>query len=306
MSLLKTVKSGNELKPSGLVISIAGANGMGKTPLALTGWRSPILLIQGEDGVKHPKLVEKIGKTVFKTDVGTNSDQLIETLEELNKQEKIEYKTVVIDTVTQFSNMYETEMLANADEMQKITVEADKKEALKKMTVGGANGGFFKAAGMVKNYNTRVANLIKAISAKGVSFVLLFQTSRIEIKTAEGQSYDVTSFSLISAGKNDQQMATQAYTSISDIVAYIDMSVQVSKASIDGIKDSNYEKPTALGNYAKYLIMGDNINYHNAKNRLSGENKILYTVGENPLLPAIKNYISNFNKTKEVNENGVN
>ena len=306
-NLLKKVKEKLNEKPKGLIVCIAGDNGMGKTPISCIGWRHPILVIQSEDGIKHKSLVEKVGKTIFPTGVLSKSDDLIDYLMELKGDESNEFKTVVIDTITGFSRHFEMECVNTSKEINGIKDPVQLREKLKKLTIATSDDGYYRAATYVTKFNTDVANLINEIAKKGVTFILIFQSKKLETETDDGQKYDVTSFNLISSAKEQQLASAAEYTSIADAVYYIAPELRVLSV---GSKGNEYEKVTAKnsdGKYTRYLIGNGDPLYKNSKNRINPEySKLEYNVGENPLIPWVKEYFNSFKQNKEVNENGVN
>lgn len=171
MSLLSTITK-PQARPA--IITITGDPGVGKTCLAAT-FPKPVF-IRAEDGVESIALERR--PDAFP--VLSNTAELWEQLTTLVKEEH-DYKTLVIDSVTQLETMF-------ADHV----IESDPKNP---KSLAQANGGYGAGYGAVSALHGRVRKAAKILNEKKGMFVVFIahsETSTIELPDQDPYSrYDL-------------------------------------------------------------------------------------------------------------------
>lgn len=255
MSLLSTIQ-----KPAdrSVIATITGDPGVGKTTLAAT-FPNPIF-IRIEDGLQA--IPEANRPDAFP--VVSKVDQLWEQLTTLIKEDH-DYKTLVIDSVTQLETLFGEHI-----------IESDPK---KPKSLAQANGGYGAGYLAVSALHGRVRKAAKMLNEKRgmhVVFIAHSETSTIELPDQDAYSrYELRL----------HKKCTPHYTDNVDLVAYIKL-----ETFTQG--DGERKKAISSGNR---LAVCHTAAAQVSKNRYGIEEDIDVPKGENPFV----NYIPSLKQTNQ-------
>lgn len=247
MSVLSTI---SKPKQSALIATIFGEAGMGKTSLAAT-FPKPIF-IRAEDGMQS--IDESVRPDAFP--VLNKVDELWEQLGALIN-EKHDYKTVVIDSVTRLERMFIDYIVDNDPKKPKSINQA----------LGGYGAGLSAVAGM----HQRVRKAAELLRQKGINTIFI---GHADVETLELPDEDPYSKYSLRLGKR----SIAPYVDDVDLVGYIKLETFV--MGEDG------QRKKAMSDGTRILVthaVAANV----SKNRFGIEEPITVVKGENPL----KNYI---------------
>lgn len=230
-----------------IVCTILGDAGMGKTSLAAT-FPKPIL-IRAEDGVQGvPESYRPDSFPVLET-----VEQLWEQLTALIKEEH-EYKTAIIDSVTQLEEMF-----------IKYVVDNDPK---KPRSVNQALGGYGAGIRAVGDLHQKVRRACQKLNDKGMHVVFIAHSDTVTIDPPDGQSY--TRYDLRLGKKS-----VSPYSDNVDLIGYLRLKTFVKdddKAVTDGSRILTcHAMPSCI-----------------SKNRYGIEEDLPFEKGKNPLKNIIK------------------
>lgn len=248
MSLLKTI---SKPKQMALIATITGDAGMGKTSLAAT-FPKPVF-IRAEDGMQS--IPEANRPDAFPT---------IEKVKDLWDQlgalinEKHDYKTVVIDSVTRLERLFIDEV-----------VESDPK---KPKSINQALGGYGAGLGAVAGMHQRVRKAAELLKQKGINVIFIAHADTETIELPDEEPY--TRYNLRLGKKS-----TAPYVDDVDLVGFIRLETFV--MGEDG------QRKRAMSDGTRVLIAhatAANV----SKNRFGIEEPLVVVKGENPLKKFIK------------------
>lgn len=192
MSILSKAKK-PDVRP--VCCTILGEAGMGKTSLAAT-FPKPVV-IRIEDGVHgvpegfRPDVLPMVEKV----------SDLWEQLEALCLDEH-DYKTVVIDSITQLEAMFE-----------KHVVDSDTKGP---KSINQANGGYGAGWQAVGNLHQKVRRAASQLLSRGINVVFIAHSDTVTITPPDGNEYTRYDLRL-------NKRSVSPYTDNVDIVAYVCM-----------------------------------------------------------------------------------
>lgn len=247
MSALGTI---GKPKNSALMATITGDAGIGKTSLAAT-FPKPVF-IRVEDGMQS--IPEEVRPDAFPQ---------LEKVEDLWEQlkalinEKHDYKTVVIDSVTRLERMFIDHVVDNDPKNPKSINQA----------LGGYGAGLMAVAGM----HQRVRKAAELLKAKGINTVFIAHADTETIELPDEDPYTRYNLRL---GKKSMS----AYVDDVDLVGFLKLEVFTSGEG---------DRKKALSDGTRQLITyttAANI----SKNRFGIEEPLTVKKGENPLKKFIK------------------
>jgi hypothetical protein len=245
-----------KIKPA--IVTIAGPGGVGKTTLAAT-WPNPIIVsceegaasVHNTEAVVTPKITESI--------------HVVEVLRELLETEH-NYKTVVLDTITELNNIIESEIVAR-----------DKKSTTINTAAGGYGAGFSLAASV----HRQIHNICMELrDKKNMHVVYLAHT-----KTATKSPPDAEDYIAEEIDMNHR--CYSVYVSNVDVVGWLRLRTMVSG---EGKKRAVTTGERVLQCYTHPA--------HQGKNRYGISTDMVVQPGKNPLYNRIKQYYENGGKNE--------
>ena len=248
MSLLQTI---SKPKQKALIATITGDAGMGKTSLAAT-FPNPIF-IRAEDGMQS--ISEANRPDAFPT---------IEKVKDLWDQlgalinEKHDYKTVVIDSVTRLERLFIDDVVEN--------------DPKKPKSINQALGGYGAGLGAVAGMHQRVRKAAELLKQKGINVIFIAHADTETIELPDEEPY--TRYNLRLGKKS-----TAPYVDDVDLVGFIRLETFV--MGEDG------QRKRAMSDGTRVLIThatAANV----SKNRFGIEEPLVVVKGENPLKKIIK------------------
>lgn len=252
MSLLDGIKKPDD-RP--VIATITGEAGLGKTSLAAT-FEKPIF-IRAEDGLQaiphdiRPAAFPKL----------TTEKMLFEQLTALIKEDH-EYKTLVIDSVTQLELLFTTEIIA-----------ADPK---KPKSINQALGGYGAGLSAVAARHARVRKAAEYLNEKGMNVVFIAHSDVSTIELPDQDPYNRYDLRL-------SKKSMPHYVDNVDLVAYLKLETFVNSSD-----DSSKAKAVSTSNrIAVCHPSACNV----SKNRFGIEQELPVKAGVNPfigLIPTIK------------------
>jgi hypothetical protein len=197
------------------VVTITGDAGVGKTRLAAT-WPKPIF-IRAEDGMKsipkdkRPPAFPALGGV----------DDLWEQLKWLLREEH-DFKTLVIDSVTQLETMFAEYIVANDD-----------KGATSLATACGGYGAGYRALGAMHGRQRQAAKLL--MERKGMHIVFIAHSDIAKIDPPDGDPYSRYELRL-------HKLSETHYVDNVDMVAYLRL-----ETFLKGSRDDKLKKAVSDG-----------------------------------------------------------
>ena len=253
MSILEQAK---KPAPRPVVVTLLGDAGMGKTSLAAT-FPNPVV-VRVEDGVQGvPEKFRPDALPVVKT-----VEQLWEQLNAL-VSEKHDYKTVIIDSITQLEAIFE-----------KHVVDGDPKRP---RTINQANGGYGAGWVAVGNMHQRVRAAATALVERGVNVVFIAHADRTVVSPPDGDEYTRYDLRL-------NKRSVSPYTDNVDLIGYL---------ALNTYTKGDGERKQAVSDGTRKLVCyptPSNI----SKNRYGITDDIDVKLGVNPL----KSHIKTLQETK--------
>lgn len=238
-------------KPSlgAVICTLVGEGGIGKTSLAAT-FPAPVF-IRSEDG-----LTSLIGQDVQAFPLAESSTDVLEALQVLLNEEH-EFKTVVIDSITQLNIMFEKEI-----------IDSDPKASSIIHAMGGYGAGYAALAskhGQVRELCNQLAH------SKGMNVVFIAHAENETVEPPDNNSYTRYSLRL-------HKKSVAHYVDNADLVAFIKQ-----KTLTTG--DGDVKKARTTGERIITCYPTPN---HVSKNRFGIKEDLLFVEGENPFVPYIQ------------------
>lgn len=258
MSILSKIE---KPKPRPVIVTILGDAGLGKTSLAST-FPSPVI-IRAEDGVQG--VPERYRPSAFP--VIKHPKELWEQLTALCVEEH-EYKTVIIDSITQLESLF----------VQNIVDDDPKKPKSINQAMGGYGAGWAAVAGM----HARVRKAAQALVDKGINVVFIAHSETVMVEPPDDDSY--TKFDL-----RMNKKSVSPYVDNVDIVGYLKLKTYT--VGEDG------ERKKAMTDGTRVLTCYP-VPYCVSKNRYGITEDLPVELGKNPFTK----YVSILKEEKEKNE----
>lgn len=194
---LKSLSKPKQDRP--IVATFFGEGGMGKTTLAAM-FPKPVF-IRTEDGTASLAGNDEV--QLF--DIASETADVFAQIEALAEQEH-DFKTLVIDSVTQFEKMKEREL-----------IDAEPNPKCKSMAA--AHGGFGKAFGMLDKAHQDLRDACDyLVRERGMNVVFLGHAKTEEMDLPDMDKYSRYAVSLF---KNKQNDCSHHYVNNADVVAFI-------------------------------------------------------------------------------------
>lgn len=264
---------GKKAQPKPPIITIVASPGAGKSSLAAL-FPNPVF-IQGEDASTvfenwdedvQPLLLPVIPNA--QKDRVSSKAVVMDQLRELATAEH-DFKTVVIDTITNLNIKFEKEIAIRDD----VTNVAD------------ASGGYHKGYLEVASWHSDLIYACEVLRArKGMAIVFLAHSGVEKIKNRPDEASEYAVY-----GIDMYKKSAQLYTSQSDAVFYIKKEeyIQGTQTNKKG-QTTKYGRAMQTGDRV-LITSGDGlVGYVSAKNRYGMPVEIPLPQGENPILQHIK------------------
>lgn len=243
MSLLSTI---SKPKSRAVIVTITGDAGMGKTSFAAT-FPNPVF-IRAEDGMQSIAEDKRPDAFPLIKDVGDLWAQLNALI-----NEKHDYKTVVIDSVTVLERLFIQNVVDNDPKNPKSINQA----------LGGYGAGLQAVAGM----HQRVRKAAGLLVEKGINVVFIAHADTETIELPDSEPY--TRYALRLGKKS--------------VAPYVDDVDMVGFIKLETFTTGDGERKKAISDGTRVLV-----SYATAanvsKNRFGIEEDIILKKGENPLL----------------------
>lgn len=231
-----------------LILTIVGDGGVGKTTLAST-FPNPIFL-RTEDGTMS--LSEDSGVALLP--LAKTSKECFEYIEMLAKEDH-DFKTLVIDSVTQLNTIFEAEIIASDP---------------KAKSLNSALGGYGAAFSAISEKHRVFREWCGYLSEdKGMNIVFIAHTDTETIELPDTDAYTRYTIRM-------HKKSVQHYSDNVDVVAYLKL-----KTFTSGSSESKTKK--AISNGTRVMTCYPTAN-HISKNRLGISEDITISNGENPFL----------------------
>ena len=237
-------------KDRAVAVTILSDAGIGKTSLAAT-FPNPIF-IRAEDGMQSIPANNRPDAFPLLQNV----EQLWEQLTALIN-EKHDYKTVVIDSVTALERLF-----------TQYVIDSDPK---KPKSINQAMGGYGAGLAAVGSMHGRVRKAAGMLIEKGVNVVFIAHADTIDIDLPDSDPYTKYSMRL---GKR----STAPYLDDVDVVAFLKLEAFT--------KDNETGKAKAFSDGTRLMICYASAAYP-SKNRFGIEHDLIMKKGENPLVDFI-------------------
>ena len=260
------------------IITLPGFPGAGKTSLA--GLFPAPAFIQAEDSQTVFEDTEEANQPFFMPALPTaNKAKNISTkkvlLDQLREFATADhpYKTLIIDTVTSLSDMFEHEL-----------VEFDEGNA---KSVQDAAGGYQKGYDIIAGWHQEIISACNKIrNLKGMGIVFLAHTGDRKIKNSPELTGEYNVY-----GLKMHQKSEKIYVSLSDAVLYLKQIESVTGHATDK-KGATVKKGRIKMSADRVLITSSDgvIGYVSAKSRYDMPNEIDVPKGTNPILQYIPFY----------------
>lgn len=242
-------------KPTGdrpVIMTLVGEGGMGKSTLA--AMFPSAVFIRTEDGS-----MSLDGADVALFDVATHTDQVFEQIEALGTQDH-EFKTLVIDSVTQLNTMIEAEIVNNDPKGPKSINQA----------LGGYGAGILAASDM----HRRVREACGWLSQTKQMHIVFI--AHADSETVDQPDSDPYSRYTIRMNKK----SVSHYSDNVDCVAFIKL-----KRFLKGDADDKVKRAVSTG---ERIITCYPVASHISKNRFGIAQDLPFTLEANPFKPFIK------------------
>jgi len=234
-----------------LVVTLLGENGLGKTTTAAT-WPKPVV-IRAEDGVNGvPKGFRPDALPVI-----NRVEDLWDQLKALCSEEH-DYKTVIIDSITQLEQMF----------IQKV-VDNDPKVS----NINQANGGYGAGREAVATMHRRVRKAADVLVSKGMHVVFIAHADIAKMDPPDGDPYTRYELRL-------HRTSVSPYTDNVDVVGYLKL--QTYTTGDGDRKQAVTDGQRVLVTYAT----PSNV----SKNRLHITEDLPVSIGVNPLADYVEEY----------------
>lgn len=246
MSLLETI---SKPKNRPIIATVTGEAGMGKTSFAAT-FPKPVF-IRAEDGMQSiPEATRPDAFPVIK-DVKDLWEQLSALI-----NEKHDYKTVVIDSVTMLERVFIQNVLEN--------------DPKKPSSINTALGGYGAGLSAVAAMHQRVRKAAGLLVEKGINVVFIAHSDTETIELPDSDAY--TKYSLRLGKKS--------------VAPYVDDVDLVGHIKLETFTSGEGERKKAISDGTRILVTyatAANV----SKNRFGIEEDLILKKGENPLLKII-------------------
>ena len=245
MALNDLLSSPTKNRP--MIVTIVGEAGLGKTTLAST-FPNPIFL-RTEDGTMSLDGREDVALLP----VASTVEECFSYIEMLGSEEH-NFKTLVVDSITQFNTLIEKEVL-----------ESDKKAK----SLNSALGGYGAAYSAVSETHRKFREWCGALSSdKNMHIVFIAHTDTETIDQPDGDNYSRYTIRM-------HKKSVSHYSDNVDVIAYLKL-----KTFTIGATD---KKKKAVSDGTR-IITAYPIANHISKNRLGIDSDIVVRNGENPFL----------------------
>lgn len=229
--------------------TLVGEGGIGKTSLA-AAFPSPVF-IKTEDGT-----ASLIGKDVQSFPLAENSAQVFEALTVL-QNEQHDFKTVVIDSITQLNTMIEKEI-----------VEGDPKRP---SSINQALGGYGAGHNAVAQMHGRIRETCNTLAYDlGMNVVYIAHADSETVEPPDNDAYTRYSLRL-------NKRSVSHYSDNVDIVAFLKL-----RTMTMGQGDTKKAKTTGERIITCYPTPS-----HISKNRFGIKDDLIFNEGDNPFTPFI-------------------
>jgi len=253
-------------KNRAIVCTILGDAGVGKTSLCAT-FPSPVV-IRVEDGVHGvPQEFRPSALPVIKS-----SEQLFKQMAALIK-EKHDYKTVIVDSVTQLEELFISEVVEQDLEIQKRTTGHGKERPIH-LCLGGWGAGRRTVADM----HQKVRRGAEALIRNGINVAFIAHSEIDRLDPPDAESY--TRYSL-----RMHKDSISAYKDNVDLVGFL---------KIRTFLKGNEDERQIAGTDGSRVLVCHAVPSSISKNRYGITEELLVQVGVNPL----KEYVPAFNISK--------
>ena len=236
-------------KPDGnrpIIATIAGEGGMGKTTLA-SYFPKPVIL-RVEDGTQSLTGRDDVALMPVVKSVG----EVFEQIEALSTQDH-DFKTLVIDSVTQFNVMAEAEIIAQDEKAKSIA------------TAMGGYGAGYSALSEYHGYLRKACGELS--QAKNMNIVFISHVDSETLDLPDSDPYSRYTMRL-------HKKSVSHYIDNVDLVAYIGL-----KRFLKGDKDSKIKKAVSTGDR---VITCYPTPSHISKNRFGIKEDLDFTLETNP------------------------
>jgi len=263
--------------PQAPIITIVGFPGAGKTSLA--GLFPNPIFIQAENAktvFETSEVKPAFLKQLTKADKQTGHRPSLEVMDKLRMliQEKHDYKTVVIDSVTSLNDLYEEEVVVFDDSNKPCD------------SIGNAAGGFHKGYDVSMGMHSNLIRACEFLRKKGMAVVFLSHTGVHKVKMSPEETSEYSTYSLAM-----HERSKKLYVSRSDAVIYIKEERYLTGAESNR-KGEQIKSARVTTSGDRYLITSSDgtTGYVDAKNRYNMPQEIKVLKGENPLIQYITFY----------------
>jgi GTPase SAR1 family protein len=233
----------------GFIFTFVGEGGLGKTSLA-AAFPSPIF-IPTEEGLIPPHAA--------RFPLCESSEEIINYLYQLGSEQH-NYRTVVIDTITQGNVLIEQEI-----------VDRDPK---KPKSINTALGGYGAGSGAASRVHMNIRNWAGALSRKGMHVVFLAHANTETVKPPDQDEYYRYSIRM-------GPRSVSHYSDNTDLVGYIKLQTHTRKTG-EGVSERTLASSTGIRVISCYPSAASI-----AKNRFGITTDIEFPLGTNPFEPLV-------------------
>lgn len=230
--------------------TLVGEGGIGKTSLA-AAFPAPVF-IRTEDG-----MASLIGHDVQAFPLAHSSDDVFAAIKALATEEH-QFKTLVIDSITQLNTMIESEIIASDPKQPK--------------SINQANGGYGAGHASVAQAHQKIREWCNRLAfEKGMNIVYIAHADSETVEPPDNDAYTRYSLRL-------NKRSVSHYSDNVDIVAFIKL-----KTLTYGQDDTKKAKTTGERIITCYPTPS-----HISKNRFGIKEDLIFREGENPFVPYIQ------------------